>query len=194
MALSYVGFAQQVADMAGEDMFRAFPQLGADCIEPTQNHPSQRETAEALTGMIRRHGQTVVQVIKGQIERYSEDLAAGKLPAACLLRLVAAQADKGALGQMDESTLTLSERVKRRITYSPDFSTVTVNGNAWHFVGMQAKAIGFFIKQIEEGVPDLNQQLVLTEIESNAKRLRDVFRGAKAWGTLLKPVADKQGF
>lgn len=83
---------------------------------------------------------------------------------------------------------------RAHVSHSPDFSTVVIDGQSWKFVGVQAKAIGVFVQQWNTaGISELNQQFVLTEIESNAKRLRDVFRGSKAWGALIV-ATDKSGF
>lgn len=186
MVLSYVRFGQRVAALSGEVLFGEYPQL-YDCIDAEQTN--QRETAEALTGMIQRHGQTVVRVLKEQFERYSEDLAGSRLPEACLLRIVSAPEARFDQGAESESEATVggggTGDSRPRVRYSPDFSTVTVNGKTWHFVGTQARAIGVFMKQWEAGVPELNQQYVLTEAESEASRLRDLFKNSPAWGTLL---------
>ena len=190
MALSYVRFAQRVSEMQGEDMFLEFPQL-ADCIEPAQSHASQRETAEALTNMIQRHGRTILRVLKKQIEEHSEKLAGSTLPNDSLLRLVS--------GPWEQAEPTASpaatpiDESRARISYSPDFSTVVVDGRTFNFVGARARAMGVFIKQWEAGIPELNQHFVLTEAESEASRLRDLLKGSRAWGTLVVRCS-KAGF
>ena len=64
MALSYVRFAQGLEHLDGPGMFQRFPEL-FECIDPMD--PDASKIAESLTEMLKRHGETVLQVMEEQI-------------------------------------------------------------------------------------------------------------------------------
>lgn len=86
MALSYVRYAITVEDLGEEAMFREFPEL-YECIDPSD--PGSGKVAETLIAMLRRHASAVSRVMEEQIASAKAELAREKLPASCLIRLLA---------------------------------------------------------------------------------------------------------
>ena len=47
--------------------------------------------------------------------------------------------------------------------------------------------VAFLDKNAKRGTPEVSQHTILAEIESDAERLRDLFRDSPLWGTLIVP-------
>ncbi len=58
----------------------------------------------------------------------------------------------------------------------------------------QAHVLRILHHAAEQGTPDVGQQALLAEIESDANRLRDLFRDSPAWNTLIVPAKTKGAF
>ena len=77
-----------------------FPEL-FECIDPMD--PDASKIAESLTEMLKRHGETVLQVMEEQISLVTSELARESLPKDCLIRLISGSSqtmgqDTGSLG------------------------------------------------------------------------------------------------
>jgi hypothetical protein len=71
--------------------------------------------------------------------------------------------------------------------YSPDFACVAWDGAQHSFTPTQARVVAILWAARANGTPDLRQAYLLTESESDADRLLDVFNGHPAWGTMIVP-------
>lgn len=189
MALSYVRFGQRVATMSGEAMFGEYPQL-YDCIDAEQGR--QRETAEALTGMIRRHGQIVVRVLKEQIEQLSDELAGSRLPNTCLLRLVHLPDAERSVTPVAVSADANGGEAGFR--HSPDFRSVFHQGREISLTTQQAQVVELLHRAAENQTPELSQDYIMERLGLPGSRLRDTFRNSEAWGTLIVPGKTKGAF
>lgn len=69
--------------------------------------------------------------------------------------------------------------------HSPCYTSVRWNGEEFHFSPNQASVIRLLHESYQQGVGEMSQHLLLTEIESKSRRLRDVLRRSGAWGTLV---------
>ena len=86
LALSYVRFATEVEDLDETGLFLRFGELH-ECIDPID--PDAQIVATTLVNLIKRHASAVVRVIEEQIALAKSELARGRLPPHCLLRLLA---------------------------------------------------------------------------------------------------------
>jgi len=186
MALSYVRFGQQVAELSGEAMFREFPQL-AECIEPAEAHANQRETAEALTDMIRRHGETVVRVLKGEIERSSVALARNQLPEGCLLRLV--HLPKADRATDAGSAVTADPAVTRdgepEFEHSPENRWVKLRGREWTLPPMANMVISLLTEARRVGRPDMHWKQIASKLPGEPASIHDVSKSVPDWDELV---------
>jgi hypothetical protein len=68
-----------------------------------------------------------------------------------------------------------------------DFRSVHWFGNNHSFTRTQAACVKVLWAAWENGTPELDQQTVLTapEVDSESKRLADLFKDHPAWGTML---------
>ncbi len=77
-----------------------------------------------------------------------------------------------------------------RPTASADFRSVNWFGNDYTFTALQAKVVSLLWDGWVDGVPDMGEATILTEAESESKKLLDVFRSGDkrhpAWGTMIQ--------
>ncbi len=175
MAYSYVRHASEISEMNGEEMFRRFTQL-FDCIDPRD--PRQQDTVESLTAMVCRHGEEVMRVMEEQIARSKRALARQKLPADCLVALVAAQGPT-------------SEREGAVFCASPDYREVSLRGNKFALSTNQARVVELMHRHQSAGDLSMGQGYVLEELGIKSKSLYQVFRGSSAWGALIVKAEGK---
>jgi hypothetical protein len=173
MVVSYVRFAGDIAEMPQEAMFTRFPQL-YECIAP--NDPAQRETAEALTFLLRRHGATVLRVVEEQISRWRRELARQQLPPTSLLRLLASS------GEPETS---------RDFRATPDYREVWLRGEKFSLTPNQARVIELLDQNCPDGVAGLSQAYILETLDIESDNLYQVFRGSPAWGALIVRATGK---
>ena len=84
-AESYVRFALNIDRLSDDGLFEKYPQL-CDCIAANDIDPSG--TAQKLVGLLRRHSNDVLNVVKAQIQTHASDLLRGTLPDTCLVKLI----------------------------------------------------------------------------------------------------------
>jgi hypothetical protein len=72
--------------------------------------------------------------------------------------------------------------------HSADFRSVHWFGADYTFTPTQAAVIRQLWEAWEDGTPGLGQETLLEGAGSTGDRLRDVFRGSPAWGTLVVPL------
>jgi len=70
--------------------------------------------------------------------------------------------------------------------HSPDFRNVVWCGREFIFTGLQAAVVKVLWQAWELGTPDVGDAFLLESCASSGKRLRDVFKGNKAWGTMIR--------
>lgn len=72
-----------------------------------------------------------------------------------------------------------------QISHSPDFRTLQWHSDTYHFSPTQARCISILFSAWERKHDAVSQETILTQAESDARRLRDLFRGHPAWGNLI---------
>jgi hypothetical protein len=72
--------------------------------------------------------------------------------------------------------------------HSSDFRSVRWFGADYTFTPTQAAVVRQLWEAWEDGTPALGQETLLEGAGSTGDRLRDVFRGSPAWGTLVVPL------
>jgi len=72
--------------------------------------------------------------------------------------------------------------------HSPDFRSVSLNGQEFALTTSQAKVVECLWENYENRTPDVSQDyLIETVLDSTQSRLKDVFKNSDAWGTLIAP-------
>ena len=174
LAVSLVRFARRVNSIErDEEFFDVFPQLH-DCVLP--NDPDFHKTAAKLIGLLRRWSREWIDVLDVQVSQNSRVLAEGQLPPDSLLRLVAASE------QLSSQSPDSPQEV---FTASDGYHTVEFNGQRYTLTDSQAAVVGVLDKNAKRGTPEVSQHTILAEIESDAERLRDLFRESPLWGMLI---------
>lgn len=69
--------------------------------------------------------------------------------------------------------------------HAPDFRQVTRGGRTFELTPAQAAVVRTLFQAREHGTPDVSEAALLEEADSDAGRLRDIFRRSDAWGTLV---------
>ena len=177
LAVSFVRFATQVCENDEVDLFIHFPQLG-DCILPDDPEPAK--TAHELVALLKRHAVDVLGVMKSEVALHTEDLAGGRLAPHSLLASVAS-------GLVPTEAPTPADGKPELPRHSPDFRTFDWRGEVLKFTPTQARVAEILCKAFENRTPDVGLDYLLENSESEARRLRDVFKGTKALGTLIVP-------
>lgn len=77
----------------------------------------------------------------------------------------------------------------RKIIFAPDFSTVRWGPQAFHFVGKQRAIVAALKLARDEGYDCLSQAYLLEVAGSECSRVRDLFRGHPAWGSMIVHAA-----
>ena len=174
LVTSLVGFARRINSTERNDDFSArFPQV-FDCVLDTDPDPDQ--TASNLIALLRRWSGEWLDVLNAQVSQNSRVLAEGQLPPDSLLRLVAAS---------EQVSSQSPDSPQEEFTASDGYHTVTFRGQSYTLTDSQAAVVGVLDKNAKRGTPDVNQHTVLAEIESDAERLRDLFRESPLWGMLI---------
>jgi hypothetical protein len=71
-------------------------------------------------------------------------------------------------------------------THSPDYRTVVLRGQRFFLTPLQAQAVQLIHEYHQRGITALSNDFILTEIGSNSKLLRDLFkRNPEAWKALI---------
>lgn len=166
LALSYVQFAREILKTPQDDLFHKYPHL-YQCLLP--DDPSPQRTAEALIALLQRHAETVVRVLEAQVVRLREEIAAGDLPPTSLVALAVSPA----------------ESPDGAFRASPDFRSVWWRGEQFTFSSLQAQAVQILYSAHQSGTPELGQHHILVELDSRARRLRDLFKNHPAWNRLI---------
>ena len=121
-------------------------------------------------------------VLASQLSQNSRALAEGQLPPDSLLRLVAAN---------DRQESETPDSPPAVFAHSDDYISITFRSQSYTLTDSQAAAVRVLHENAKRGTPYVNQHTVLAEIESGAKRLRDLFRDSLLWDTLI--VMGKRG-
>lgn len=167
MATSYIRFANEVATLSGDGMFERFPQLYDAMLG---DDPDQRSTAETLTSMVRRFGQSVLNVLAEQFALAKVELARQSLPPNCLLRLIAASpAGRSVYG----------------FRHSPGYREVWLLDKRYSLTTNQGRVVELLHENHAQGTITLSQAYILEELNIKSKNLSQVFRGSDAWGKLV---------
>jgi len=72
-----------------------------------------------------------------------------------------------------------------RATHAPDFSSVNWFGTVYTFSPMQASIVADLWRAWEDGYDFVGQQSLLEEAGSDCHRIRDLFVGHPAFGTMI---------
>ena len=136
-----------------------------ECIDPTDADASK--IAESLTGMLKRHGETVLAVMEEQISSARSELARESLPQDCLIRLISGSSqDMGQDAGSHEGDSNPSEfeshqaniqndEVGRTIgdsfRYSDDYREVRVGDQRFDLTTNQARVVELLHQQHLKG-------------------------------------------
>lgn len=166
LALSYIQFARELDKTPEGGLFDVYPQL-YECLIPDE--PGVEKTAEELVGLLRRHARTILGVMEDQIAAWRSELVVQGLPSTCLVSL----------------TVSPGGAADHDFRHSDDYASVSVHGRHFSFTQPQAKAISILHEAYTKGLPDVQQRRILSELDSYAASLRDVFKRSGAWQTLV---------
>ncbi|NOX55286.1 MAG: hypothetical protein GXP27_12785, partial [Planctomycetes bacterium] len=77
-----------------------------------------------------------------------------------------------------------------------DYRSVLWDGDTFTFTPLQAACVKILWEHREQGTPEVGEQTILTEADSDSNRLLNVFERGKhpAWGTLIVPGTRKGTF
>jgi len=76
---------------------------------------------------------------------------------------------------------------KNSFKHSQDFRSITWKGKTYYLKPKAAEVVQFLYESHLNGTPELNKHTILEEIDSEGKRLRDIFKGTGVWRTLVVP-------
>ena len=172
IATSYIRLALQLDGLAEDDFFLEFPHL-YECV--TDQH--SEEQARALIGMLKRHAEGVLAVMRDQVARHADDIVRGTLPATCLVRLV----------PMDGSPAQAFAPGPKSFDHSPDFSTVRSKGRGYSLGPNERAAFRVLYEAWERDTPELGGDYVIEQAESNARNMSELFKRSGVWKTLVVP-------
>jgi sugar/nucleoside kinase (ribokinase family) len=109
----------------------------------------------------------------------------------------------GAIGMSDGARAAVAARSElpdqhqsvlwdgKEVTFAPDFRSGLWDGQEMTFTPTQAGVISILWDALQKRTPELSQKHVLIKAGSDAKRIKDLFRDHKAWGTLIQQGATK---
>ncbi len=78
--------------------------------------------------------------------------------------------------------------------HSADFRSVHWFNTDYTFTSSQAAVVGVLWIAWENGTPDVGQETILAEAKLDTKRLPDLFKGHRAWGTMIVSGETKGAF
>jgi hypothetical protein len=73
-----------------------------------------------------------------------------------------------------------------RASHSPDFASINWFGKPYGFTPTQRRIVAVLWQAWEQGTPDVSEQTILREAESDSGGLRMLFRGSPAWDELIQ--------
>ena len=74
---------------------------------------------------------------------------------------------------------------KKVFDHSPNYRSAILDGIPYTFTTKQAAVVKILHEHWKRRLPELSQQYILTEVESDLLRLKDLFKGNDAWGILI---------
>jgi hypothetical protein len=80
-----------------------------------------------------------------------------------------------------------SRTLNEELAHSQDFSSVRVNGVEYTFSPIQAACVKVLYEAWQNGTPDVSSSYLLSDIESDSRHIRDIFKFCPAWKTLIVP-------
>ena len=82
----------------------------------------------------------------------------------------------------------------KNFKYSPDFHSVYHKEQLHSFTSSQAACVKLMFECWKNTTPEIGQEYILTSIDSNSNRLRDIFKNHPAWNNLIVPGKSKGNF
>lgn len=70
-------------------------------------------------------------------------------------------------------------------SHSNDFRSAHWYGTDYTFTPMQAAAVKILWEAWGNGTPEMGQEYILVNIDSDSKHLKDIFKGNSAWKTII---------
>ena len=92
---------------------------------------------------------------------------------------------------MMDSGLDTPRSASTTARHSIDFRSVLWFGTAYSFTASQAACIRILWQAWENGTPDIGQETVTEAAGLDTPRLAPLFRGHKAWGSMIVPGGTK---
>ncbi len=71
------------------------------------------------------------------------------------------------------------------LAHTPDYRSVRWGDETFYFTSTQAEIVEILDSWGCQGCPDVGEAYLLTEVDSEAKELRVLFRGNAAWNRLI---------
>jgi hypothetical protein len=108
-----------------------------------------------------------------------------------------AEVEKSADAQEERKEVTLEANEPTSFTHSPDFCSITKDGETFTLTPKQGQIIKILFEARERKNPTLRQDYILNEVspDTSTKRLRDIFkRNFEAFKTLIEPGEKKGTF
>lgn len=165
VSAALIGFARQVDRLVEAQFFEEIPQLH-DCIA------GQEEIANELVTLLRKHSRTIISVVTMRVHDRAWEIGTGTLPPHCMIAL------------LPEWQLP-KQIAEPRPVYAPDYSTVSWDGEVFHFTPLQAEAVRVLHEAKLAGSLEMRGATILEEIESRSRSMSDLFKSAPAWGRFV---------
>lgn len=175
MAESYVRTMNDIERMDDAEFFVKYPQINS-AIGHLPGTPS--ENAQKIYDLYKKQAAQVNRVVENAIAENKMAIRRGVLQDTSLLMLVYGQ----------------GKQKGTDFEHSADFCSVSLRGKRYTLTKTQAAIARLLFDHYERGVPELGQDYMLEEVDSRARRLRDVFRNSSTWGDLIVPGEKKGTF
>ena len=164
-ATSYVRFARQLERLGDDDLLMEYPEL---LDAPTAERAVSE--LEAYVDLLRRHSSGVLTVLSERLAASSTALARGELPASCLLVLTAS--DSNAAPEVE-------------FTPSESYRSVRWRGREFELTDAQAGVVRNLDRARESGIEWVSTRDALSNVDTAATRVSDVFKDSPAWKSLV---------
>jgi len=168
---SYLRHAQQMRNISEDEFYSTHGEIYGAIDSLNENLEDGAHKAYALH---KRNGNQVNNALTWGIQRYSSDIAAGRVAKGSVMNLLF-----GGSGVPSEGS--------DELRHSADYHSIRWRGEYYTLTHFQAASIKLLHEAYLNDTPDLSEQYIVTTIDSECKRMRDLFRNSPLWDTLVIP-------
>ncbi len=152
-------------------------------IKSTPSHPAHKPLADLKRFSERKlklsgHPRDFLEAIQGDIQAVYKAVHGSPSPL-----------QREAKKQKKRSPRSISAKKEKishqEFSHSPDYRSVNLRGKRFTFTAFQAEAVKELHNAFKNGTPDLSQATILSKIAAQSARLKDIFRGSNAWGSVV---------